>query len=202
MSTAPSRRSEKARQAILEAAFGLCVERGLAATTIEAIAARAGVAKTTIYRWWPSKAAILLEVVEVRRSADGGYPDTGDIMADLATQTANVTRLFETELGAIWRGLIAAAQTEDIAAEGVRRILRGAIDECVARLAKARDAGQIREDLDLEIAVELIYGPIYHTWLLGTRAMSPPFMDSVLDALRPSLQPPPSCGVGPPPVAG
>ncbi|MFD3700436.1 TetR/AcrR family transcriptional regulator [Streptomyces sp. NPDC058646] len=189
MSPDPTRRSEKARQAIISAAFEICAERGFIATTIEAIATRAGVGKTTIYRWWPSKAAILLEGVDMHRNASAGYPDTGDIRADLVTQTTNVMRLFETEFGEIWRGLIAAAQTEEVAAEGVRRILRGSIDQCVDRLAKARDAGQIRPDLDLELAVELIYGPIYHTWLLRTRPVPPAFMQSVLAALMPALEP-------------
>ncbi|WP_037887393.1 TetR-like C-terminal domain-containing protein [Streptomyces sp. NRRL S-87] len=185
----PSRRNEQARQAIIAAAFDICVERGFAATTIEAIAARAGVGKTTIYRWWPSKAAILLEGVEIHRDASARFPDSGDIMADLATQTANAMGLFESDFGTVWRGLIAAAQSEEVAAQGVRRILRGSIDECVARLAKARDAGQIRQDLDLELVVELVYGPVYHTWLLRTRPVPPDFMRTVLAALEPALVP-------------
>ncbi|AQT70944.1 TetR/AcrR family transcriptional regulator [Streptomyces sp. fd1-xmd] len=186
-----ARRNEKARQAIISAAFELCAEHGFAATTIEAIASRAGVGKTTIYRWWPSKAAILIEGVEIARDASAGYPDTGDIQADLLTQTANVMQLFDTDFGAIWRGLIAAAQSDETAAEGVSRILRVSIDECVARLAKARDAGQIRPDLDLEVAVELIYGPIYHTWLLRTRPVPTSFMQTTLRALMPALVPAP-----------
>ncbi|MET9513883.1 TetR/AcrR family transcriptional regulator [Streptomyces sp. NPDC002994] len=193
MSPEQSRRSEKARQAIVEAAFAICAELGFTATTIEAVAARAGVGKATIYRWWPSKAAILLEGVEARRDAAIGYPDTGDVMADLATQAANVMQLFDSEFGTIWRGLVAAAQTEDVAAEGVRRILRDSIDECVARLAKARDEGQIRRDLDLELVVALVHGPIHQTWLLGTRPVHPAFVRAVLQALKPSLQTPPAC---------
>ncbi|MFJ7272485.1 TetR/AcrR family transcriptional regulator [Streptomyces sp. NPDC099050] len=185
----PARRNERARRAIVSAAFEICAERGFAATTIEAIAAKAGVGKTTIYRWWPSKAAILIEGLASQRDSSARFPDTGDVYADLASQTANAMRLFETEFGAIWRGLIAAAQTEEVAAEGVRSILRGSIDECTARLAKARDAGQIRPDIDLELIVELIYGPIYHTWLLRTRPVPPRFMETVLSALRPALEP-------------
>ncbi|MFJ3902272.1 TetR/AcrR family transcriptional regulator [Streptomyces sp. NPDC090025] len=189
MSPDASRRNEQARRAVIEAAFVICVERGFAQVTIEAIAARAGVAKTTIYRWWPSKAAILLDGVEMHRDASAGFPDTGDIMVDLTTQTANVMALFQGDFGAIWRGLIAAAQSEEFAADGVRRILRGSIDACVARLAKAVEAGQLRADLELELAVELIYGPIYHTWLLGTRPVPPDFMPTVLQALTPALRP-------------
>ncbi|MFI5761819.1 TetR/AcrR family transcriptional regulator [Streptomyces sp. NPDC051563] len=188
----PAIRNEEARQAIIEAAFGLCAERGFAAVTIEGIAVRAGVGKTTIYRWWPSKAAILIEAVENARDTSAGFPDTGDIYADLIAQTASVMRMFTTEFGAIWRGLISAAQSDEAAADGVARILRVSINECVARLAKARDAGQIRADLDLELAVELIYGPIYHTWLLRTRPVPEGFMETVLTTLLPVLRPAPS----------
>ncbi|MFE4257349.1 TetR/AcrR family transcriptional regulator [Streptomyces sp. NPDC056883] len=187
----PATRSEESRQAIIEAAFGLCVERGFASTTIEGIAARAGVGKTTIYRWWPSKAAILIEGVENARDAAAGFPDTGDIRADLAAQTSSVMSLFTTEFGEIWRGLIGAAQSDEAAADGVTRILRVSIDACVERLATARDAGQIRTDLDLEMAVELLYGPIYHTWLLRTRPLPEGYMESVLATLLPALVPAP-----------
>ncbi|MFJ6793760.1 TetR/AcrR family transcriptional regulator [Streptomyces sp. NPDC091268] len=187
----PAIRSEHSRQAIIDAAFGLCAERGFAAITIEGIAARAGVGKTTIYRWWPSKAAILIEGVENARDAAAAFPDTGDIHADLAAQTSSVMQLFQTEFGTIWRGLIAAAQSDEAAADGVTRILRVSIDACVARLAKARDAGQIRADLDLELAVEIIYGPIYHTWLLRTRPVPEAYMETVLAALLPALGPAP-----------
>ncbi|MFF1412935.1 TetR/AcrR family transcriptional regulator [Streptomyces sp. NPDC058289] len=187
----PATRSEESRQAIIEAAFGLCVERGFASITIEGIAARAGVGKTTIYRWWPSKAAILIEGVEKARDAAAGFPDTGDIHADLVAQTSSVMQLFNTEFGEIWRGLIGAAQSDEAAAEGVTRILRVSIDACVARLAKARDAGQIRADLDLEMAVELLYGPIYHTWLLRTRPLPEAYMEAVLATLLPALVPAP-----------
>ena len=183
----PSRRNERTRQAIMDAATSLCIELGFAATTIEAIASRAGAGKQTIYRWWPSKAAILIEGVEIQRDAGAGFPDTGDIRADLRTQTGNVLRLFASDFGGIWRGLIAAAQTDKAAADGVRRILRVSIDECIGRLEKGVEDGQLRPDLDLELVVELIYGPIYHTWLLRTRAVDESYMDQVLDALAPAL---------------
>ncbi|AWZ07301.1 MULTISPECIES: TetR/AcrR family transcriptional regulator [unclassified Streptomyces] len=187
----PAIRSEQSRQAIIEAAVGLCAERGFASITIEGIAARAGVGKTTIYRWWPSKAAILIEGVENARDAAAGFPDTGDIRADLVAQTSSVMQLFNTAFGTIWRGLIGAAQSDEDAAEGVTRILRVSIDACVARLAKARDSGQIRADLDLEMAVELLYGPIYHTWLLRTRPLPEAYMETVIATLLPALVPPP-----------
>src|ERR1700733_11955746 len=76
-------RSEEARVAVLEAADDLLVERGFAQLTIEGIAARAGVAKQTIYRWWPSKTDVLLDAFLADAAEELTPPDTGDLAADL-----------------------------------------------------------------------------------------------------------------------
>ncbi|GAA4599255.1 AcrR family transcriptional regulator [Actinoplanes octamycinicus] len=175
-----NRRSEQSRQAILTAAAGLCAEVGYAATTVEGIAARAGVGKQTIYRWWPSKAAVLLEHMERVREAQAGFPDTGDLRADLLAQTSAVQALFGGDLGAVWRGLLIAAQSEDVAAAGVRALLEQAISDAKERLARAREAGELRPDADLDMAVEIIYGPLYHAWLLRARPLPEAYMKEVL----------------------
>lgn len=88
MNTSPSslRRSESSRRATLDAALDLCTEKGYGRVTIEAIAARAGgVSKKTIYRWWPSKSAILLEAFTEMLVSATPFVDTGDIAKDLRT---------------------------------------------------------------------------------------------------------------------
>src|ERR1700742_2564 len=79
---APQRRNEQARLAVLHAADDLLAERGFAGVTIEGIAARAGVAKQTIYRWWPSKVDVLLDTL-IDDSQEGlAVPDTGSAVED------------------------------------------------------------------------------------------------------------------------
>jgi AcrR family transcriptional regulator len=185
----PNRRSEQSRQAILTAAADLCVEIGFAATTIEAIAARAGVGKQTIYRWWPSKAAVLLEHMQHVRTASAEFPDTGDLRADLLTQTGAVEALFASRFGAIWRGLLIAAQSDDVAAEGVRELLEQAIAEAKGRLANAQASGELRADADLDMAVEIIYGPLYHAWLLRARPLPNGYMKEILNLVFDGLKP-------------
>jgi AcrR family transcriptional regulator len=185
----PSRRSEQSRQAILTAAADLCVEIGFAATTIEAIAARAGVGKQTIYRWWPSKAAVLLEHMQRARRASAEFPDTGDLRADLLTQTAAVEALFATNLGVIWRGLLIAAQSDDVAADGVRAMLEHAVTDAKARLVTAQASGELRADADLDMAVEIIYGPLYHAWLLRARPLPKGYMKEILTLVFDGLKP-------------
>ncbi|GAA1655815.1 TetR/AcrR family transcriptional regulator [Catellatospora bangladeshensis] len=185
----PSRRSEQSRQAILAAAADLCMEIGYAATTVEAIAARAGVGKQTIYRWWPSKAAVLLEYMRRIRDARLGFADTGDVRADLLAQTTAVQTLFGTNLGAVWRGLLIAAQSDDVAAGDVRAFLEVAVTEAKARLAKAQQAGELRADADLDMTVEIIFGPLYHAWLLRARPLPEAYMKDVLDLVFDGLKP-------------
>jgi AcrR family transcriptional regulator len=185
----PNRRSEQSRQAIVSAATDLCVEVGYAATTIEAIAARAGVGKQTIYRWWPSKAAVLLEHMKRVRETQIGFPDTGDIRADLLTQTAALQALFSSDTGIVWRGLLIAALSDDVAADGVRTLLGAAVVEAKDRLAKAQAAGELRVDADLEMVVEIIYGPLYHAWLLTARPVPERYMDDVLNLVFEGLKP-------------
>lgn len=83
MGRAPQRRSERAHEAVLRAADDLLVERGYAGVTIEGIAARAGVAKQTIYRWWPSKFEILMDTFAEDAESALKVPDTGSTTEDL-----------------------------------------------------------------------------------------------------------------------
>lgn len=100
----PVRRSARSHRAILDATFDLAVRNGYPKLTIEAIAAAAGVGKPTIYRWWPSKGALALESINERMGTATDFPDTGDIVADLASQIDNVVALFRSDVGAVFRG--------------------------------------------------------------------------------------------------
>jgi AcrR family transcriptional regulator len=96
-------RSEEARQAVLEAADDLLVERGFAGLTIEGIAARAGVAKQTIYRWWPSKAEVLMDAFVDDAAEYLSPPDTGDLGRDLRLHLSKLADfLTQTDAGAVF----------------------------------------------------------------------------------------------------
>lgn len=165
----PARRSERSRTAIHAAARELVAEQGFARTTIEGIAARAGVGKQTIYRWWPSKAAVLLDaVVAEQLPGDGAppLPDTGDLAADLRT-TLVETVAYLTAPGTehLLRALTAEMQHDPVLAVAVRTQLLGPqMGTIVTRLAAA-------EVDDPELVTELLLGPIFHRWLLGTEPL-------------------------------
>lgn len=109
--SAGPRRSAESAEAILEAATQLLAEKGYAGFSIEAVARRARAGKQTIYRWWPSKTALLLDVYD-RRKREIDYEDTGDVEEDLSRFVITLMRLWrETPLGEIFRSIIAGAQS-------------------------------------------------------------------------------------------
>ncbi|MBG0828236.1 TetR/AcrR family transcriptional regulator [Planomonospora sp. ID67723] len=159
----PHRRSEASRRAILEAALRLCIESGYGQLTIEGIAASAGVSKKTIYRWWPSKGAVVLEALDDLATTVVDYPDTGDLVVDLRTQLTAVIALLSPADRSAVVGLIAEAlQNADLAHELRERLIAPRIAQFKERMRRAQLEGQIATDADLDIAVDLLYGPLYH----------------------------------------
>lgn len=187
----PERRSERARTAILGAAMELCREVGYPRVTMEAIAKRAGVGKQTIYRWWPSKAAVVQEALNDQAGTSTDFPYTGDVVADLRSQMSNVARLFASdEFTPYGRGLIAAAQTDHKVAESVlETMIRPRFEACRKRLERARDDGQLRADVDLDDVVELLYAPLYYRLMLRTRPVTQQQVDDVLELAFTGLRP-------------
>jgi AcrR family transcriptional regulator len=159
----PQRRNEAGRRAILDAALELCGELGYRRVTIEAIAARAGVSKKTIYRWWPSKGAVMLEALDEVATTVAEHPDTGDLAADIESQLTAVIGLLTPTGTSVAVGLIAEAFHDESLARDLReRLIRPRIEQFEDRLRKAQRDGQFPADADLDVALNLVYGPIYH----------------------------------------
>ncbi|MEV7094805.1 TetR/AcrR family transcriptional regulator [Amycolatopsis sp. NPDC051045] len=159
----PLRRNEASRRAILDAALRLCTELGYGRLTIEAIAARAGVSKKTIYRWWPSKGAVVLDAVDDVATTVVHHRDTGDLGADLHAQLTAVIDLLTSPNASAVVGLIAEALHDaELAHELRERLIRPRIDEFKRRMHQAQLDGQLPADADLDVALDLVYGPLYH----------------------------------------
>ncbi|MFF0969321.1 TetR/AcrR family transcriptional regulator [Streptomyces sp. NPDC003703] len=193
-----SRRSEKSRRAIYEAALALVAENGYPRTTIEGIAARAGVGKQTIYRWWTSKADVLLDAFldlaeqGARQSgeepgeaaeAHGGIPDTGDLAADLkAVLRATVDGLLDPKFEAPSRALAAEGLVnEQLSRELVARLLEPQLQLYVHRLRSAQQSGAVRPDIDPRIALELFVSPVAQRWLQHTGPLTYAYTDTLVD---------------------
>jgi AcrR family transcriptional regulator len=138
-----SQRNPASEQAILAAAQDLLAKEGPAGFTIEAVARRAHAGKPTIYRWWPSRAHLLLAVFERQREPDGHHDAAQDLEAALHDHLRHLMmRWRDTPAGPIFRSIIAEAQTDETAAKAVAEYVTGRRPRHVAWLANHLDAGQ------------------------------------------------------------
>ncbi|MEU1981633.1 TetR/AcrR family transcriptional regulator [Nocardia sp. NPDC019395] len=199
MSTAQNRerprRSERSRQAILAATRELISESGYAKVSIEAIAARAGVGKQTIYRWWPSKGSVIFDsFLALSESGDGTgieLPDTGDLEADLklvlrATAAEFADPDFERPIRALNTELI---HDPDLAEQYRDKLARPVDDAKKARLRSAQQAGQLAADADLDLVLEVLYAPLFQRWLLRTGPLTAEYADSLVDITLRAFRP-------------
>ena len=196
MTPQPTRRNEQSRRAILAAALELLTETGYSALTGEAIAARAGVGKQTIYRWWRGKGAVILDALADDMPEVIALPDTGDLRADLRqVLRATVAEFADPRLSATTRAItIETLADEDLAAQARDRLLRPQLNAVRARLEAARDAGQVRPDAPLDLVVELLFGPLYHRWLLRNGPLTDDYADGIVDLVVAAVTPSPSTG--------
>ena len=181
----PVRRSERSRRAILAAARELLAELGFRKLTIEAVAARAGVGKQTIYRWWPSKGAVVFDAMlaEIARpDGDLSLPDTGSLAADLRLVIrATVAELADPAFDVPGRALTIEIQSDpELAREYRERLLGPNLAAMRERLRSAQAAGQVAEGADLDVGVELVFGPIYYRWLFRLGPLDDAYADSVV----------------------
>ena len=191
-----SRRSERSRRAIFDAALALVSETGYAKTTIEGIAARAGVGKQTIYRWWPSKAAVLLDAFldlaarateALGGDAESEIPDTGDLAADLKyVLRATVDEMNDPTFDAPTRALAAEGIVDpELGARFTEALLEPQLQYYARRIEAAQAAGDVDPGVDPRIALELLVGPLHHRWLHRTLPLTHAYADSLVDlALR------------------
>lgn len=177
-------RSEAARRAVLEAADDLLVERGFAGVTMEAIATRAGVAKQTVYRWWPTKTDVLMDAFLQDLAEDLIPPDHGDLATDLRVYLSRLARfLRESDAGAVFRALVAQAQHDPVFATRFRARY---LDEQRGRdqlpLRRAQQRGRLPADLDLATATDQLVGPLYYRVLVTDESVGADFIDYLVES--------------------
>ncbi|GHO56113.1 MULTISPECIES: TetR/AcrR family transcriptional regulator [Ktedonobacter] len=161
------RRSDQAHRAILQAAREVLEQVGYRAMTIEAIAERAGVGKKTIYRWWPSKAAVALEALTSHTEVQVLFSDTGSLEGDLLAYFELSFSGLRGKSGTVLSGLAAEAQLDpEFAREFQRTFIVPRKQELVALLQRGVQRGELAPDTNLEVLADLIYGAKWYRFLL------------------------------------
>ena len=185
------RNRERDRRAlILDATRELLAENGVRELTIEGVAARAGVAKTTIYRRWRSRDelafAVLLELVELL-----GVPDVGDTRAELVYLVESVVRvLSSTLMGRVMQGLVSDLASDPERQRAFReRVVGARVVELRGVVERGVQRGDLRPDLDVDLMYELLLGPVYLRLLLSGAPLEAGLAERLVDAVLPGFAP-------------
>ncbi|MFJ4091759.1 TetR/AcrR family transcriptional regulator [Kitasatospora sp. NPDC089913] len=167
-------RNEDARDAVLAAAIELVEELGYQSVTVERVAARAGVAKSTIYRWWKSKAPLVMEAYRTTVQQRMPEPDTGAVADDL---TAFATALYGVTAHPLrvrtLRGLMAEAQLDPAFAEPFREWVESRRAVVLTLLGRGVQRGELPATADLDAATDQLFGLFWYRLLVGHRPLEP-----------------------------
>jgi AcrR family transcriptional regulator len=176
-------RDPRARKKILAAASALLNEGGIGAVTMEAIAERAGVGKPTIYREWPNAPAVAMAAFLESTRPLAPIARMSRVLDALRLHLRKVAEAFATRAGRNTALMIAAAQSDSELAKVFRNhfIMRSREDGR-ALLERAIASRQLRGDLDIEAALDLLYAPLYFRLLIGHGPLDAHFIDAIVDA--------------------
>jgi AcrR family transcriptional regulator len=185
-------RSEAARKAILAAAAELLLDRGLSGVSMDAVAERAGVSKATIYRWWPTKESLALDMLynEWTRVTPQQY-ESGSLRVDLLALLLAWSRLASGRpYGRVVAALLMEGRTDPaFSAEYQRRMVEPRREQARAIFVQAIERGEIPAETNVEVAIDLVYGPLYHRLLIGHAPLDDQFVGDIVDLTLRGIQP-------------
>jgi AcrR family transcriptional regulator len=175
-------RDEEVRKKILNSAACLLESRSFSEITVNAIAEHAGAGKATVYRWWPNKAAVLIEAFRVAVARDLPFPNSGSLINDLRQQLLQFAEIISGSRGRTFSGFIAAAQTDPDVAEAFRRMwIAPRRAETKKALERYRRTGDVSPEADLDAVLEMLFGPLYYRLLFAWGPVNEVYIDKLLN---------------------
>jgi AcrR family transcriptional regulator len=173
-------RSEESRQAILRSTLKLLTETGFPQLSVEAIAADADVSKATVYRWWPTKAALVADAFSDSASDELRFPDTGSVQKDMSLQMRQVVRVFRSQRGKVVAALLGGGQSDpELIAAFRERFLWPRRRQAYQTLQRGIDRGELPAGIDMNLILDSLYGPIYMRFLIRHDELSESFVDAL-----------------------
>jgi AcrR family transcriptional regulator len=177
-------RSQRTHEAILEATRSLLLEKGYPALTIDAVAARAGTARTTVYRRWATKGALVLEAT-AEHLAIGIVPDSGSTRTDLEVALRQLTATFSDRLAAIVMLAVIANLDED---PFMARTFRSEIvypwrTSAAAALERGVARGDLPPDADIPFLLDVIVGTVFQRAVINARSEMEGLDEAILDVV-------------------
>lgn len=182
-------RSEESRQAILRSTLKLLKETGFPQLSIEAIAADADVSKATVYRWWPTKAALVADAFSVSAEQELRFPDTGSVRKDMSLQMRQVIRVFRSQRGKVVAALLGGGQSDlELLAAFRERFLWPRRQQAYQTLQRGIDRGELPDGIDMDLTLDSLYGPIYMRFLIRHDELNEPFADALCGLVMDGMQ--------------
>jgi AcrR family transcriptional regulator len=183
-------RSEQARQAILRTTLKILGKNGFSDFKIEEVAASASVGKATVYRWWPNKGALIADAFASSTTRRLRFPDTGSVYTDMSQQMRQLIKVFRSRRGRIVSAILAAGQRDKDLIEAFReRFLWPRRREAYATLRRGIQRGELRKDLDPDLLLDSLYGPIYMRFLIQHDRLTPEFVDRLCTLVLAGVRP-------------
>lgn len=182
-------RSEEAHQALLDATTRLMEEMPIRNITIDGIAREARVGKPTIYRWWDSKCALVMDAFLASAAPQIPFPKGGSTVDALTLYVKRVVKMLRGKSGKIVAEIVGEGQSDVHVLEEFRdRFFSQLLVPARTIIERGKDSGELDKSLDTDIALDLIYGPIYYRLLIGHRPLDAAFAkalpERVVAALR------------------
>ena len=176
------RRNQKSYQAIIDATLQLLEDRGYVKLSIEGIAARAGVGKQTIYRWWPSKAALVIEAYSKAISARYTLPETGTVRGDLEQLLSSIfTNISRPPSSHVLTGLVAEAQTNpDIADQFFNDFIQPRRRLLAEIIERGVDRGEIKTSAEIPVVADMLFGAMWYRLLIGHGPLNREFAEQLV----------------------
>jgi AcrR family transcriptional regulator len=181
-------RSVRAHEAVVDATIELLQEGGYPSATIDAISGRSGVSKATIYKHWPSRTAVAVEAFGKLMDSAVPLPDTGTARGDFSEQIRLVSAFYTSALGQVYAQLLAAGVSDPAGARYFREYFLGDRRKAIAKVwQRALNRGEVNADVDVEIAIDVLFGPLIFRLLTGHAPLARADADAVADAVLTGL---------------
>ncbi|NEE07313.1 TetR/AcrR family transcriptional regulator [Streptomyces sp. SID7499] len=185
------RPADEVRADVFRVVGEVLLEEGIADLTFERVARLSGVSKTTLYKWWPSKGALALDGYFHAVEETLAFEDTGDIRADLTRQLRAFAHIMTgTPAGRVVTELIGQSQTDEDLATAFRSLYSSERRRLAGeRLLRAKEQGQIRDDVDVQIVVDQLWGAVYHRMLVPDEPVTDDFVVALVSHLIDGITP-------------
>ncbi|MEN9518030.1 MAG: hypothetical protein RLZZ381_618 [Cyanobacteriota bacterium] len=175
-------RSPETQEKILKAAYEMLNEVGFMDLTIEGVAARAEVGKPTIYRRWKTKAALAMDAFLEAVNPEITFPDTGSVIEDFRQQMYKIVKLMNSPRGEVLASVIGCGQSnEELIAAFRDNWLTPRRNEAKKVFQRGVARGELREGIDVEVAIDALYSPLFYRLLLKHQPLTEKFVNELVE---------------------